>query len=35
LEGNTTSSTEENTPIPPALMSADEYKKWLQRRRLS
>jgi hypothetical protein len=35
LEGITTSSTEENTPIPPALMSADEYKKWLQRRRLS
>ena len=34
LEGITTSSTED-TPVPPALMSADEYRKWLERYRLS
>jgi transposase-like protein len=35
LEGITTSSTEENTSIPPALMSADEYAAWLKKHRLS
>lgn len=35
LEGINTSSTQEETAIPPALMSADEYAKWLKRRRLS
>lgn len=35
LEGIATSSDEEETPIPPSLMSADEYAKWLKQRRLS
>jgi hypothetical protein len=35
LEGITTSSNEEDTSIPPALLTADEYKEWLKRRRLS
>lgn len=35
LEGITTSSTPEDTAIPPALMSADDYTAWLKRRRLS
>lgn len=35
LEGITTSSTEESTSIPPALMSADEYAAWLKKHRLS
>lgn len=35
LEGITTSSTETDTEVPPALMSADEYAKWLERHRLS
>ena len=35
LEGITASSNETETPIPPAVMSADEYTTWLKRRRLS
>ena len=35
LEGITTSSDEEHTSIPPALMSADDYATWLKRRNLS
>ena len=35
LEGITESSTTERAPIPPALLSADEYAAWLKRRRLS
>lgn len=35
LDGITTSSSEDTAPIPPALMSADEYAAWLQRHRLS
>ena len=35
LEGITTSSNEEQTTIPPALMSADESATWLKRRKLS
>lgn len=34
LEGITTSSTEK-TPIPPALLSADEYADWLKQHKLS
>lgn len=30
LEGITTSSQPETTSIPPSLMSADEYAKWLK-----
>lgn len=30
LEGITTSSEPETTPIPPSLMSAEEYAKWLK-----
>lgn len=35
LEGISQSSDEENTVIPPALMSADEYAHWLKQNRLS
>jgi transposase-like protein len=35
LEGITESSTQTQDQIPPALMSADEYAKWLQRNKLS
>lgn len=34
LEGITTSSTEQNAQIPPALMSAAEYQAWLERKKL-
>lgn len=34
LEGITTSSTPQ-TPIPPALLSADEYANWLTQHKLS
>ncbi|WP_280674508.1 hypothetical protein [Cryobacterium sp. CG_9.6] len=35
LDGITTRSNEEQTPIPPALMSAGEYAAWLKRSKLS
>lgn len=35
LEGITAGSDQDQTPIPPALMSADEYAKWLKQHKLS
>ncbi len=35
LEGITESSTDTDEQIPPALMSATEYAKWLERTKLS
>ena len=35
LEGITQSSDPDAAPIPPALMSANEYQNWLTRRKLS
>jgi hypothetical protein len=35
LEGINTGSTQENTAIPPAVMSADEYAQWLKQHKLS
>lgn len=35
LEGITASSNQEENTIPPALMSADEYARWLKQHRLS
>ncbi|KIQ07863.1 hypothetical protein RU01_21845, partial [Rhodococcus sp. MEB064] len=35
LEGITESSTETDDQIPPALMSATEYARWLERNALS
>ena len=35
LEGITTSSEQEQTQIPPSLMSPDEYATWLKRHKLS
>lgn len=35
LEGINTGSTQENTVIPPAVMSADEYAQWLKQHKLS
>nr|WP_064442700.1 hypothetical protein [Hoyosella altamirensis] len=35
LHGINESSSEQHEQIPPALMSADEYARWLQRKNLS
>lgn len=35
LEGISESSNAEDTTIPPAVMSADEYAQWLKRNKLS
>lgn len=35
LEGITTSSSTTDPPIPPALMTANEYADWLKRHKLS
>ncbi|GAB83819.1 hypothetical protein RVF83_04120 [Gordonia rubripertincta] len=35
MDGITASSTDEEEQIPPALMSAEQYQQWLQRKGLS
>ena len=35
MDGVTASSTDEEESIPPALMSAEQYQQWLQRKGLS